>query len=270
MKTESVKSMLPKPMYKVIKSVKRFCESIPFRINSLFFPSKSTLFCPCCGLRFKSFAAQHYQDYTEQLDVKRYEHTRQDVLCPFCRSLPRHRILAMWFERHLDLLRSSSTLYFAPDYCELIWIDRRNVSCTTADLFRKEDLRLDIQDTHLADESYDLIVANHVLEHVDDFRKALKELHRILKWGGSFICSFPMDPKIDLVDEDPSIITPDERIKRFGQYDHKRVFGMNADRLLTESGFKVEIIDGNDYPEEILPIIGPADYDMSILYRCVK
>ena len=147
---------------------------------------------------------------------------------------------------------------------------RNGVFCVTADLYDEADLKLDIQDTGITDEAYDVIFCNHVLEHVDDFRKALKEMYRILRPGGSFICSFPMDPRIHLVDEDNSVKTDEERIKRFGQFDHKRVFGMHADQFLTEAGFKVEKISGDDYPDEILPVIGPADYDMNILFRCMK
>jgi len=79
-----------------------------------------------------------------------------------------------------------------------------------------------------------------------------------------------MDPNVELLDEDPSVQTEEERVRRFGQNDHKRVFGMNADRFLTDAGFSVERIDGKDYPEEILPIVGPADYDMNLLFHCVK
>lgn len=122
----------------------------------------------------------------------------------------------------------------------------------------------------LADESYDIIIANHVLEHVDDFRLALKEMYRTLRPSGSFICSFPMDLKIELLDEEDTPLTPEERMRRFGQNDHKRVFGMKADQFLTEAGFMVEKIDGKDYPEEILPIVGPANYDMNVLFRCIK
>lgn len=122
----------------------------------------------------------------------------------------------------------------------------------------------------MPDESYDLIVCNHVLEHVDDFRKALKEMYRILRPGGSFVCSFPMDPTIELLDEDSSVQTEEERVKRFGQNDHLRVFGMKADRFLEEAGFTVEKIDGRDYPDEILPVVGPADYDINLLFRCIK
>ena len=150
------------------------------------------------------------------------------------------------------------------------WMRRRRIPCTTADLFQEADLSIDIQDTGLDDGSFDFVVCNHVLEHVDDFRAALSELHRILRKDGSLICSFPMDPAIELVDEDPSVRTPEGRVERFGQHDHMRVFGMGADRLLADAGFSVERIDGSDYPAEILPVVGPADYDMNVLFRCVR
>ena len=70
------------------------------------------------------------------------------------------------------------------------WMMRRGVSWTTADLFAEADLQLDIQDTGLASEAYDFIFCNHVLEHVEDFRAALKEVKRILRKNGMLICSF--------------------------------------------------------------------------------
>ena len=148
---------------------------------------------------------------------------------------------------------------------------RNHISCVTADLYSQGvDLKIDIQHTGLPDQSYDVIICNHVLEHVDDFRQALKEMLRILRPGGSFICSFPMDPKVELLDEDPSVRTEADRIKRFGQNDHQRVFGMKADQFLMEAGFTVERIDGKDCPEEILPVVGPADYDINLLFHCIK
>ena len=134
-------------------------------------------------------------------------------------------------------------------------------------MFAEADLKLDIQDTKLPDESYDVVVCNHVLEHVDDFRKALKEMYRILRPGGTFICSFPMEPEIEFVDEDLSVQPEEECLARFGQNDQKRVFGMKADQFIAEAGFKVERIDGKDYPDEILSVVGPADYDMNVLFR---
>ena len=73
-----------------------------------------------------------------------------------------------------------------------------------------------------------------------------------------------------LVDEDPGVRAPEERLRRFGQSDHLRVFGMRAGRLLGEAGFDVEEIRGEDFPDEILPVVGPADYDANVLFRSVQ
>ena len=75
---------------------------------------------------------------------------------------------------------------------------------------------------------------------MNDFKLALREMYRILRINGSFICSFPMDSKIEYVDEDQSICTPEERLFRFEQSDHFCVFGMKAEKFLTEVGFSVE------------------------------
>lgn len=75
--------------------------------------------------------------------------------------------------------------------------------------------RPDIQETGLPSESYDIIVCNHVLEHVRDFRAALGEVRRLLCLGGMLVCSFPMDPNVELLDEGPGT-SAEERLRRFG------------------------------------------------------
>ena len=95
-------------------------------------------------------------------------------------------------------------------------------------------------------------------------------MFRILRADGEFICSFPMDPDTELLDEDPDVRTPEDRLRRFGQFDHLRVFGMKADRFLAEAGFTAQRIAGENYPDKILPVVGPADYDMNLLFRCIK
>ncbi len=257
---------LIKPALKVVRKGRIF----RYRIDLVLHRREKSVFCPCCGLRCRSFNGDNYLDNPSRFNPERYKHTRQDVLCPMCRALPRHRILALWCAEHIEKLKSSKILYFAPEYSMIQWMDRNGISYTTADLYAEADLRLDIQETGLPDESYDVIIANHVLEHVDDFRKALREMRRILREDGVFICSFPMDQNVELLDEEAEPLSESERIKRFGQNDHKRVFGMEADKLLSEATFVVQVIDGADYPDEILPVIGPADYDINRLFCCIK
>lgn len=241
-----------------------------FKTEAAVYPEQAKWFCPCCGIRLRSFVSGSFISQPERYNTERYIHTRQEVLCPVCGSVARHRILALWCDAHFQRLRGADILYFAPEYGMMLWMKRNGVHCTTADLKNRADLQLDIQNTGLDSESYDIVICNHVLEHVGNFRAALREIYRILRPAGLFLCSFPMDPKVELLDEDASITTAERRLQRFGQVDHLRVFGMNAGRFLEEAGFRVQEIKGSDCPDEILPVVGPADYDMNILFLCAK
>lgn len=253
---------------KVIKEINRELKKTYARLLNQIMKDRLPYYCPCCGTWLKGFVEGGYKTRPDCYNPSRYEHIRQDVLCPVCGALPRHRILALWCDSHREELQKAKVLYFAPEIGMSLWMKRNGVTCTTADLEADADLKIDIQETGLPDQSFDIIFCNHVLEHVDDFRAALKEMHRIMTPKGSFICSFPMDPKVSLLDEDPSIQTDEKRVDRYGQFDHKRVFGMEADQLLIDAGFSVEKITGDACPERILPVVGPADYDINILFCC--
>ena len=227
-------------------------------------------YCPCCDTPVPRWAAGRWREMPGVVDVGRYERVRQDVLCPVCGALPRHRILAWHLGQRPELMRGGRVLYFAPEPSMERWMRRRGVAYTTADLYAPADLRLDIQDTGLEAGSWDVVVCNHVLEHVGDWRRALAELRRVLAPGGLLICSFPTDPSYETVDEDAGVTTPEGRIARFGQRDHLRVFGRDSAELLERAGFAVEPIRGEDCPEQILPVVGPADYDANVLFACWK
>ncbi len=255
---------------KVIGKITRELRKVSVRLTSRIRKDTLPYYCPCCDTYLKRFVEGGYRTRPDRFNPARCEHTRQDVICPVCGALPCHRILALWCSNHREEMQKARILYFAPETSMSLWMDRNGIPRTTADLAAGADLQIDIQETGLPDQSYDVIFCNHVLEHVDDFRAALKEMRRVLSSGGMFVCSFPMDPNVELLDEDPNVQTDEERIERFGQLDHKRVFGMNAERLLADAGFSVEKITGESCPEKILPVVGPADYDMNLLFCCTR
>ena len=228
--------------------------------------------CPCCGIKLRSFIeGMDYKAFSDFYDVKLFDGVKQDVVCPVCSSLPRHRILAKWCEANKDKLVSSKILYFAPERGMTTWLKANKIRYTTADLFAWDvDLKLDIQATGLPDGAYDVVICNHVLEHVGSYMTALKEIRRILSPDGMLICSFPVSLDIDTVDEDPDAVSEEQRLRRYGQSDHVRLFGRKSDELIKSAGYDVSVIKGEDYPKNIAPVVGPGAYDINILFVCKK
>ena len=265
----AIKNKCPKGVWKAARAVYRKTAWWKCRAAMAFSSGNMTMYCPCCGTKIRKFVEGDYSGRGEFYDLSLFQNVRQDVLCPACGSLPRQRILAGWGDRHKGLLVGKDILFFAPERSMTKWLDDSGITYTTADLMDEDaDLKLDIQKTGLPDNSYDVIMCNHVLEHVDDYHVALREMRRILRPGGVFILSFPVSQNVELVDEDPSVVTEEARLKRYGQSDHVRLFGRHAEQLLAEEGFDVELIDGKDYPENTLPVVGPGEYDIDRLYLC--
>ena len=230
---------------------------------------RTRYYCPCCDTTIGFRRGFWYWNPTI-FDVKRYRKTPQKVICPVCGSLPRHRIIASWCEAHMDSLRGKKILVFAPEISMCYFLRQNGIAFLTADLRRIADLKIDIQDTGLARNSFDVIFCNHVLEHVNDLQAALGELHRIISEDGMVICSFPIDWKKAKTIEGSAALTRYEHIKLFGQWDHNRLFGRDSKKILTEAGFRVETIDLSMISPRIRAITGPADYDSNKIFVCKK
>ena len=102
------------------------------------------------------------------------------------------------------------------------------------------DMHFDVQEIPLGDESFEVIFANHLLEHVPSDRKAMSELYRIMRPGGWGIMLSPVELDRATTFEDDSITDPKERTRIFGQYDHRRIYGRDYADRLREAGFEVE------------------------------
>jgi SAM-dependent methyltransferase len=163
-----------------------------------------------------------------------------DVVCPKCLSLERHRAIAI-FDKERDPFRGRDILHFAPEagLSELIR-NRSPKSYKTCDGFASGvDLRIDITSIDLPDCSFDLVICLHVLEHVDDDRKAMAEVNRILRPSGAFIVMVPIEEGWDETYENPAIVSPEQRLLHFGQEDHVRFYGRDIRDRLAAVGFKV-------------------------------
>jgi SAM-dependent methyltransferase len=175
-----------------------------------------------------------------------YGEQRPNVLSPSTLSLERHRLLWLYLKNETDFFSAEkSVLHFAPEQCFLKrFRNLKNLEYTTTDLLSPiADVKADICNLPFENNSYDIILCNHVLEHIPDDTKAMQELYRVMKPGGYGIFQIPQDLKRAETFEDNTITDKAERAKIFGQYDHVRVYGRDYFDKLRSIGFKVEDVD---------------------------
>ena len=191
--------------------------------------------------------------YTDPIDNKSfrkflpygYEVQRQNVLSPSTLSLERHRLLWLYLTNETNFFTSKKkVLHMAPEQCFLTRFRKLDHDYVTADIDSPiADVTADIINLPFNDNSFDVIFCNHVLEHVQDDTRAMKELFRVMKKGGMGIFQVPQDLNRDVTFEDNSITNPKERAKIFGQYDHVRVYGKDYFDKLRSIGFEVKEVN---------------------------
>ncbi len=188
--------------------------------------------CPICGRRGRKFMPYGYVT------------SREDALCPRCLSLERHRMIWLWMERSTELFANRPRLlHIAPEVSLMRYFKRLYRGTDryiTADLESPlADMHFDVQNIPMEDASVDVIICNHLLEHVEDDARALTELYRVMRPGGWGIMLVPEDRSRAATFEDDSITDAEERTRLFGQYDHRRVYGRDYDDRLRAAGFEV-------------------------------
>ncbi len=176
--------------------------------------------------------------------------TGGDKLCPRCGSLSRNRRLYDVLQKGY-LRKDLTVLDFSPSR-NLYRVLKANediqyISSDFAGEFLS-DRHYDITRIELPDKSVDLVICYHILEHIDDDSRAMSELYRILKTGGTCLVQTPF--KDGDIYEDPLIRTSEERQKHFGQADHVRVYSVQGlKNRLALSGFHVEIKEFTEPPD---------------------
>ena len=196
----------------------------------------------------------HGKKYTDPIDDSNYSKflsygyktVRKNALCPGTLSLERHRLLWLYLDKETDFLNSNlKVLHVAPEQVFYKKFKKlKNWEYFTFDLNSPiADIKGDLISTNFKDEYFDLIICNHVLEHIEDDKSALDELYRILKYNGISILQVPINVKRENTFEDLSIKSKIQREKYFGQYDHVREYGLDFKDRVEQAGFKVEMIN---------------------------
>lgn len=209
-----------------------------YSINDYYFDKTDNMarYCPIC---------ETYSNYFKPFGYN----PREDAICPSCDSLERHRLSWLVVKDRLKDVKNKKLLHIAPEKVfkeKFTEIFKENY--ITADISSKNvSMQMDITDIKLPDESFDYIYCSHVLEHIVDDRKAMRELNRVLKPDGWAVLLVPIVLQ-DKTEEDFSITSAEDRLKYYGHPEHVRNYGNDYIDRLVESGWKVEVI----YPKDIL------------------
>lgn len=245
--------------------------SIPRRVRGVFRLSRRALaiaqstlgrrrrYCPVCG-RW----ARYFISYGRP--------ARPDAQCPFCGSLERQRLLWLYLHGHSDDLRNGAgpLLHVAPAPCLESRLKKSlGVRYLTADLFDPRAMvKLDVTNIERPDGHFAAIICSHVLEHVDDDRRAMAEFFRTLRPGGTAILMVPITAPRTF--EDPAIVSPGERLRAFGQEDHVRRYGPDFVDRLRESGFAVAVVSTMDLASSADGLTMGLTSAAGEIYACTK
>ncbi len=219
-------------------------------------PSGARFYCPICARWYRRFQPFGLRG-------------RRNARCPGCGSLERHRFLWLHFNEMTQALRHvRNILHVAPE------------SCIQNALLRKPGIRYlgidrydddanatqqDLTDLTYEADSFDLLICNHVLEHIPDDRAALSEIHRVLRPSGRALIMVPIDRNRQETYEDPQIVSPSARHEAFGHPYHVRVCGWDYADRIRESGFDVREAHSTEMPEHKRRI---NRISKTVLYYC--
>lgn len=249
----AIKTCMPPFLFEETRRVVYAARSLFFRGN--------TVFCVCCNGHFRRFFPYG-------------ERKRAGAQCPRCGSLERHRLLWLYLRDRTELWTDQlRLLHIAPEACfQKAFVGLPNLDYLTADLNSRSVMaNFDVAHIPYPDEHFDVIICNHVLEHVKDDWQAMRELRRVCKRGGWAILQVPVDPDRAHTFEDPTIVSPGDRERSFGQFDHVRSYGRDYVERLRACGW---VVQPERYADSLEPRLVPrygltAGFDQDI-YFCAN
>ncbi len=230
-----IKSCLPKPIIEIIYKYLRFYR--------LFFLKGNNFFCPICKFKASKFLP-YGKDYEA---IKRYKIIgmgfRKNAICPNCFSKDRERLSYLFLQKLINeksINYSSKIIHFSPEMSlERNFFRKHFLNYFTADIIKnKSDFIIDLQNFNFKEKNFDLVICNHVLEHIEDDAAALKNIYSILKPGGIALLQVPLSTIIDIDFKKENIISDTDRLNFYGQLDHVRIYSeKNFLQKIKKTGF---------------------------------
>jgi len=216
--------------------------------------------CPICGLGFRKMLPGGFQSdvITEKEIIG--AGLRDNNICPYCLSTDRDRLVFLYLKYKADIFNKRlKILHVSPEPALYQVISRiQGIDYTIGTKYAEgsyypaEITFFDLTGMPHQDNTFDLVICNHVLEHIPNDLQAMQEIHRILKPGGEAILQVPISYKIEKTLEDDTVVTEADRHRIFGQFDHVRIYGPDYQQRLESVGFTVNVHHPGDenWPHE--------------------
>jgi SAM-dependent methyltransferase len=235
----ALKEILPFWLAKKLKGAYQKLSGLAFRGQNYY--------CPYCNNSFRKLRPGGIDlpvIYEKQIIGAGY---RLNDVCPRCNSLDRDRLIYLYLTLKTNIMTAPlKVFHVAPEGCIRAMLSvlpnityEAGMKYHQGFYYDKNTTILDISKLEFEDDTFDVIICNHVLEHIEDDLKAIGELYRVLKPGGWAILQVPISRVLETTFEDPAVRTPEEREKIFGQFDHVRIYGQDYPKRLENRGFIV-------------------------------
>ncbi len=261
---------------KAVHSFLREMRSDPYKLPYM----GDKFYCPMCNTGINHFNPIEYKLIEmadrNQMIYPMFSFETMNMFsysCPRCHANDRDRLYALYFQKKFAGVPAGTKfnlLDIAPSIMSGYLKKSPYINYRSADLFNPADDKVDITDMHIYEDGrFDIFVCSHVLEHVKEDVKAMKELHRVLKPGGWGIAMVPITNAIEETFEDDKITSESDKWKYFGQDDHVRMYSKKGFVTnLEKAGFKVNQFGIDYFGKEVFERHGI--HPRSILYIVSK
>ncbi len=239
----AIKKYIPFTVGRKLRGLWQKTQSVYYKGNNLY--------CPFCGNSFRKMlpGGSNLPVIAEKEIIAAGR--RNNCVCPRCYSTDRDRLIYLYIKYKTNFLKKHiKLLHVSPSGAVRAWLSSQpNIDYNTGTkhhegfYYSKNIPYIDITKIDCEDQTFDLILCNHVLEHIKEDKKAISELYRIIKPEGQAILQVPISKKLKNTYEDPDITSPSDREKYFGQFDHVRIYGQDYTSRLEIAGFKVNILN---------------------------
>lgn len=251
--------------------IKTFVKSIipeKFRFKTRLFVNRqksvvyfgNKFYCICCDKSFRKF-------------LPHGNITRENARCPYCGSLERTRLLQLYLESETDIFEANKrVLHFAPEQMLEKRFSRINPEYISADINPAlADVIVDITQIQYPDNYFDYVICSHVLGHVPNETKAVDEIKRVLKFGGRALILTLISNDHEDTFEDNSIVSSEDRLKKYSEFDLVRLHGKDFKKRLTREGFIIHTIDYRlKFTKEEREKYSLGNGERELIFDCLK